>query len=97
MLAVYAGLLILIAVVIGAASLKWLTSGSDDRLAVIGNLLSLEPHGRPQQWAYALGQERMKGIPVRCQARCVRSAILWPALLTVPCDALLPEGGRVPP
>jgi len=41
MLAVYAGLLILIAVVIGAASLSWLTSRSSDRLAVIGNLLSL--------------------------------------------------------
>lgn len=41
MLAVYAGLLILIAAVIGAAALSWLTSGSGDRLAVIGNLLSL--------------------------------------------------------
>lgn len=41
MLAVYAGLLILIAAVIGAASQSWLTSRSDDRLAVIGNLLSL--------------------------------------------------------
>jgi hypothetical protein len=41
MLAVYAGLLMLIAVVIGAASLTWLTSGADDRLAVIGNLLTL--------------------------------------------------------
>lgn len=41
MLAVYAGLLILIAVIIGLAALKWLTSGSSDRLAVIGNLLSL--------------------------------------------------------
>jgi hypothetical protein len=41
MLAVYAGLLILIAVVIGLAALKWLTSPSGDRLVVIGNLLSL--------------------------------------------------------
>jgi len=41
MLAVYAGLLILIAVVIGAAPFGWLTSRSDDRLAVIANLLSL--------------------------------------------------------
>jgi hypothetical protein len=41
MLAVYAGLLILIALVIGAASVTWLTSGSSDRIAVIGNLLSL--------------------------------------------------------
>jgi hypothetical protein len=41
MLAVYAGLLIIIALVIGAWSLRWLTSGSTDRLAVIGNLLSL--------------------------------------------------------
>ncbi len=41
MLAVYAGLLILIAIVIGAATLSWLSSPSTDRLAVIGNLLSL--------------------------------------------------------
>src|SRR5208282_3559232 len=43
MLAVYAGLLILIALVIGAAALSRLTSSSPDhdRLAVIGNLLSL--------------------------------------------------------
>ena len=41
MLAVYAGLLILIAIVIGAASVSWLTSGGSDRLAVIANLLSL--------------------------------------------------------
>lgn len=40
MLAVYAGLLILIAIVIAITALSWLTSGSSDRLAVIGNLLS---------------------------------------------------------
>jgi hypothetical protein len=40
MLAVYGGLLVLIAIVIGDASLHWLSSGSSDRLAVIGNLLS---------------------------------------------------------
>ena len=40
MLAVYAGLLILIAGAIGGASLTWLTSRSDDRLAVISNFLS---------------------------------------------------------
>ena len=40
MLAVYAGLLILIAAAIGGASLAWLTSRSDDRLAVISNFLS---------------------------------------------------------
>jgi hypothetical protein len=41
MLAVYAGLLLLIAVVIGVAALSWLTSRSDDRLAVISNFLAL--------------------------------------------------------
>jgi hypothetical protein len=41
MLAVYAGLLILIAAVIGSASLAWLTSTSADRLAVISNFLAL--------------------------------------------------------
>jgi hypothetical protein len=40
MLAVYAVLLILIAAAIGGASLTWLTSRSDDRLAVISNFLS---------------------------------------------------------
>ncbi len=43
MLAVYAGLLIPIAVIVGAASLSWLTSRSDDRIAVIGNCC---PSGR---------------------------------------------------
>jgi hypothetical protein len=41
MLAVYGGLLVLIAVVIGLGALRWLSSSSSDRLAVIGNLLSL--------------------------------------------------------
>lgn len=41
MLAVYAGVLILIALVIGIAALLWLSSPSSDRLAVIANLLAL--------------------------------------------------------
>ena len=40
MLAVYGGLLILIAVVVAVTALNWLSSRSSDRLAVIGNLLS---------------------------------------------------------
>ena len=40
MLAVYAGLLILITLAIGIFALLWLRSPSDDRLAVIANLLS---------------------------------------------------------
>jgi hypothetical protein len=41
MLAVYAGMLVLIGIVILVTALKWLASGESDRLAVIGNLLSL--------------------------------------------------------
>jgi hypothetical protein len=41
MLAVYAGLLILIAAVIGVWALRWLSSASSDHLTVISNLLSL--------------------------------------------------------
>lgn len=40
MLAVYAGLLILIALIIGIAVLLWLSSPSSDRLTVVANLLS---------------------------------------------------------
>jgi hypothetical protein len=40
MLAVYGGLLILIAVVVAVTALNWLSSRSSDRLAVIGNLVS---------------------------------------------------------
>jgi hypothetical protein len=41
MLAVYGGLLVLVAGGIGVATLIWLNSASSDRLAVISNLLSL--------------------------------------------------------
>jgi hypothetical protein len=37
MLAVYAGMLVLIGIVILVTALKWLASGESDRLAVIGN------------------------------------------------------------
>ncbi len=40
MLAVYAGLLVLIAGVIGVTTLIWLNSATSDRLAVISNLLA---------------------------------------------------------
>src|SRR6266851_2515131 len=40
MLAVYAGLLVVITLAIGACVLYWLSSSSSDRLAVIGNFLS---------------------------------------------------------
>ena len=41
MLAVYGMLLVLVAVVVAVTALNWLSSGKSDRLAVIGNLLSL--------------------------------------------------------
>jgi hypothetical protein len=41
MLAVYAGMLVVIAVAIGVCVLYWLSSSTSDRLAVIGNFLSL--------------------------------------------------------
>jgi hypothetical protein len=69
MLAVYGGLLVLIAVVVAVMVLNWLGSRSDDRLAVIGNLLSLGTlllalvAGIVALAAYsaATGQPRLKG------------------------------------
>ncbi len=41
MLTVYAGLLVVIMLATGAAAIRWLSSRRDDRVAVIGNFLSL--------------------------------------------------------